>query len=87
MKQRVFKVREEYSGPGDEMAYANETGLVNIANKCLLFGSKSEKHRINFGLIQSVEQAIQFLRDEGYCVEEQTDVVWGDGYITFEQGV
>jgi hypothetical protein len=87
MKQRVFKVKEEYSGPGDEMAYANENGLINIANKCLLFGNKSEEHRINFGLIQSVEQAIKFLRDEGYCVEEQTDVVWGDGYITFEQGV
>lgn len=81
MKQRVFKVREEYSGPGDEMAYANETGLVNIANKCLLHG---EEHG---WFAQNVEQAIKILRDEGYCVEEQTDVVWGDGYITFEQGV
>lgn len=84
---RVFKIFRNNCGPDVDVAIANETGVVNIANKSLLFGAKSEKHRITFGLVQTTEQAIKFLRDEGYCVEEQTDVVWGDGYITFEQGV
>ena len=86
-KMKVFKIQHKDNGVGDAIAFASETGVVDIANKCLLFGAKSEKHRITFGLVQSLEKAIEFLKEEGYIIEEQTDVEWNDTYITFTQGV
>lgn len=58
---RVFKIFRNNCGPDVDVAISNETGVINIANKSLLFGAKSEKHRITFGLIQNLEQAITFL--------------------------
>lgn len=84
---RVFKIFRNNCGPDVDVAIANETGVVNIANNSLLFGAKSEKHRITFGLIQNLEQAITFLKEENFVIEEQTDIVWNEGYITFVGGI
>lgn len=80
MKLKVFKIREEYSGCGDPITYANENGVIEIANMV----NPNNVHRC---WIQTLEEAIGVLNSEGYIVEEQTDVIWNDNTIVFEQGV
>ena len=80
MKLKVYKIFEKYSGVGDPITYANENGVIEIANMV----NTNNLHRC---WIQTLEEAIGVLNSEGYIVEEQTDVIWSDNAIVFEQGV
>jgi len=75
MKEKVYKIWEDFSGCGDPVVFANRNGVIENAK---LVGG------IN---IESLGDAIRYLRDNGYMVEEQPDVDWNGNYIEFTQGV
>ena len=80
MKPKIYKVFEEYYGVGDAIWFASEKGIIEMANRAAVN---------KCGIVRDFETAKKVLDEEGYCIEEQTDieVEWEEEIITFTQGV
>ena len=62
------------------VVYATEAGVLDIANKHILFGATSSSF---FGLVQTLDQAIKLLERDGFEVEEKNNAYWFDTYVMF----
>ena len=70
----TYRIVEDFSGMGDAVAYANEIGIIELANK------------VESGdtMATDVASAIKRLNNNGYTVEE-TGIEWTENYIVVEE--